>query len=201
MAVPREIKDHEYRVALTPDGVKRIVQGGHRVLVEKDAGKGCGFPVAAYRDAGGEILDDRKRLFGEAELVVKVKEPQPDEYPLFRRGQTLFAFLHLAADRPLTQALQKRGVTAIAYETVGSAEEGLPLLKPMSEIAGRMSPLMGAYYLQMAYGGSGVLVPGASEAPPARVVILGAGTVGGNAAEVSLGMGGDVTLFYRGGDR
>lgn len=201
VAVPKEIKDHEYRVGLTPDAVKQVVQAGHRILIEKGAGSGSGFSDAEFIGAGGEIVDDRKQLFSRAELIVKVKEPQPSEYELFRRGQVLFTFLHLAANRPLTAALQERGVTAIAYESVRSPEGVLPLLRPMSEIAGRMSVLMGAFFLQKAYGGSGVLFSGASEAEPARIVVLGAGTVGTNAVLIALGLRARVTLFYREGDR
>ncbi len=201
VAVPKEIKDHEYRVGLTPDAVQKVVQAGHRVLVEKGAGDGSGFSDETFIQAGGEIVDERERLFSEAEIIVKVKEPQPSEYELFRRGQALFTFLHLAANRPLTVALQERGVTAIAYEGVRSSGGALPLLKPMSEIAGRMSVLMGAYFLQKGYGGSGVLFSGATDAEPARIVVLGAGTVGSNAVLIALGLRARVILFYREGDR
>ena len=201
VAVPREIKDHEYRVALTPEAAGKIAATGCRVLVEKGAGEGSGHSDEAYRKAGADVIDDRARLFGEAELIVKVKEPQASEYGLFHKGQTLFTFLHLAADRPLTEALLRRDVTAIAYETIQAPDGSLPILRPMSEIAGRMSVLMGAFYLQKIQGGSGVLLPGVPGVSPARVIILGGGTVGGHAAQIAIGLGGQVTLFHRETDR
>jgi len=201
IAVPKEIKDNEYRVSLTPEAVGTVVRAGHRVLVERNAGQGSGYPDQAYVTVGAKIVDDRTRLFGEAELVIKVKEPLASEYPLLQKGQTLFTFLHLAADRPLTEALLQRELIAIGYETIQLTDGSLPLLRPMSAIAGRMSVLMGAFYLQKIHGGSGVLLPGVPGVPPARVVILGAGTVGTNAAQMAVGLGGQVTLFHRESDR
>ncbi len=197
IAVPKEIKDHEYRVALTPEAVGPLVAAGHRVFVERHAGEGSGYPDSAYREKGAKITEDRGRLFADAELIVKVKEPLSSEYDLFRKGQTLFTFLHLAADRPLTETLLNRGVTAIAYETIQGPDGRLPILQPMSQIAGRMSVLMGAFYLQKRQGGSGVLLPGVPGVSPARVVILGAGTVGSHAVQMAVGLGGQVTLFHR----
>ncbi len=201
IAVPKEIKDNEYRVALTPEAVATVVRSGHRVLVEPNAGQGSGYSDEAYQEAGAQIVKDRARLFGEAELIVKVKEPMGSEYPLLHKGQTLFTFLHLAADRPLTEALLERDMIGIAYETIQSPDGSLPVLRPMSAIAGRMSVLMGAFYLQKIHGGSGVLLPGVPGVPPARVVILGGGTVGTNAAQMAVGLGGQVTLFHRETDR
>jgi alanine dehydrogenase len=201
IAVPKEIKDNEYRVSLTPEAVRAVVGAGHRVLVERNAGQGSGYSDQAYLAVGAVILNDRARLFGEAELIVKVKEPLASEYALLQKGQTLFTFLHLAADRPLTEALLQREVIAIGYETIQSPDGSLPVLRPMSAIAGRMSVLMGAFYLQKIHGGSGVLLPGVPGVPPARVVILGAGTVGTNAAQMAMGLGGQVTLFHRETDR
>ncbi|HEY4485804.1 MAG TPA: alanine dehydrogenase [Nitrospiria bacterium] len=201
VAVPKEIKDHEYRVALTPEAAGDVVKSGHRVLVERGAGEGAGFSDEAYRKAGAVLLDDRPRLFGEADLVVKVKEPLPSEYGLFHRGQTLFTFLHRAADRGLTEALLERGVIGIAYETIRRPDGLLPVLQPMSAIAGRMAVLAGAFYLQKVHGGNGTLLPGVPGASPGRVTILGGGTVGTNAAVVAGRMGGQVTLFHRETDR
>lgn len=197
IGIPKEIKDHEYRVALSPEAVKQLSELGHRVLVEKSAGEGSGYSDSAFKSAGARILSDRARLFGGSELIVKVKEPLPEEYGLFQNGQVLFSFLHLAADRELTLTLLKRSVIAIAYETVQFPNGTLPILRPMSEIAGRMAVLMGAYYLQKIHGGSGVLLPGVPGVSPARVVILGGGTVGTNAARMAVGLGGQVTIFHR----
>lgn len=197
IGIPKEIKDHEYRVALSPEAVQQLVQSGHRVLVEKSAGEGSGCTDEAFRSAGARILSDRARLFGESELIIKVKEPQAEEYGLLQNGQVLFSFLHLAADRELTLVLLKRGVIAIAFETIQLPNGTLPILRSMSEIAGRMAVLMGAYYLQKIHGGSGVLLPGVPGVSPARVVILGGGTVGTNAARMAVGLGGQVTVFHR----
>ena len=197
IAVPKEIKDHEYRVALTPEAVSAVVADGHRVLVERGAGDRSGFPDEAYRKVGGQIVDARAALFDEAEMIVKVKEPLPSEFNLFQKGQTLVTFLHLSANRPLTELLLQRNITAIGYETIQNPDGSLPVLRPMSEIAGRMSTLMGAFYLQKVHGGSGVLLPGIPGVSPARIVILGGGTVGMNAARTAVGLGGRVTLFHR----
>jgi alanine dehydrogenase len=201
IGIPREIKDHEYRVGLTPQAVETIVQSGHRVLVEQDAGRGSGYPDEAFHAAGATVIKDRARLFGDAELIVKVKEPLASEFSLLQKGQTLFTFLHLAADRPLTDTLLQRDMTAIAYETIQAPDGSLPLLRPMSAIAGRMSVLMGAYYLQKIHGGSGVLLPGLPGVPAGRVAVLGYGTVGRNAAQMAVGLGGQVTLFHHETDR
>jgi alanine dehydrogenase len=201
IGVPKETKDNEYRVALTPEAVGTVVRSGHRVLVEPNAGLGSGYSDKAYRDAGAQVVGDRARLFGEAELIIKVKEPLASEYSLLQKGQTLFTFLHLAANRPLTEALLQCDMVAIAYETIQAPDGSLPVLRPMSAIAGRMSVLMGAYYLQKIHGGSGVLLPGVPGVPPGRVTILGSGTVGTHAAQMAVGLGAQVTLFHRETDR
>src|SRR5687768_1998282 len=194
IGVPKEIKPQEFRVALPPSGAYQLIRGGHRVLVEKDAGAGAGFPDADYQQAGAAVVDSHERVFAEAELIVKVKEPQPSEYPLLRRGQILFTYLHLAANRELTEALMKSGVTALAYETV-EVNRRLPLLEPMSEIAGRMSVLVGGYFLAKHCGGSGVLLGGVPGVLPGRVVVLGGGASGINAARMATGLGCDVTVL------
>ncbi|WP_447980303.1 alanine dehydrogenase [Candidatus Nitrospira bockiana] len=195
IGVPKEIKDHEYRVSVTPDGVRVLAQAGHRVWVESSAGAGSGFPDDEYRRAGAEISTSKEHLFKEADLVVKVKEPQPSEYTLFRPGQILFAFLHLAASAELTRALLDAGVTAIAYETTEAEDHTFPMLGPMSEIAGRMAVQIGAHYLERLHGGRGVLLSGVPGVAPARVVILGAGVVGTAATRIAVGMGAQVTVF------
>jgi alanine dehydrogenase len=194
IGVPREIKDHEYRVALLPSGVYQLLKRGHEVLVERGAGAGAGYPDADYEQAGATMLDDHRKLFAETELVVKVKEPQPSEYELLRPGQMLFTYLHLAAGRPLTDALLKSGVTALAYETI-EVNRRLPLLEPMSEIAGRMSVLVGGYFLAKHIKGSGVLLGGVPGVLPGRVVVLGGGASGINAARMATGLGADVTIL------
>src|SRR5919206_1941089 len=194
IGVPKEIKQQEFRVALPPSGAYQLVRAGHRVLVERNAGAGAGFPDADYQQAGAEIVDSHERVFAEAELIVKVKEPQPSEYALLRRGQILFTYLHLAANRELTEALMKSGVTALAYETI-EVNRRLPLLEPMSEIAGRMSILVGGYFLAKHFGGSGVLLGGVPGVLPGRVVVLGGGAAGVNAARMAQGLGADVTIL------
>ncbi len=194
VGVPREIKDHEYRVGLTPAGAHALAARGHQVLVERGAGARVGFDDSAYRDAGAKIVDGARAVYA-ADLVVKVKELQPSEFPLVRRGQILFAYLHLAPDAQLLDALLKSGVSGIAYETVTDARGNLPLLAPMSRIAGRLSVQVGAWALQMANGGSGVLLGGVAGVPPARVVVLGAGASGSHAAQMAVGVGADVTVF------
>jgi alanine dehydrogenase len=194
VGVPKEIKEQEYRVALPPSAAYQLIKRGHRVLVETGAGAGVGFPDSDYSEAGAEIVSDHKAVFGEAELIVKVKEPQPSEYPLLRPGQMLFTYLHLAANRALTEALMKSGVTALAYETV-EVNKRLPLLEPMSEIAGRMSVLVGGYFLAKHCGGSGVLLGGVPGVLPGRVVVLGGGASGINAARMATGLGCDVTIL------
>ncbi len=197
IGVPKEIKIHEYRVGLTPAGARELCQSGHTVVVETNAGVGIGFDDAQYVEAGAKIAPNAAKVFADADLVVKVKEPQPAEYPLLRRGQTLFTYLHLAADRAQAQALMHAGVTAIAYETVTAADGSLPLLTPMSEVAGRMSVQVGAACLQKANGGRGVLLGGVPGVTPGKVVILGGGVAGTHAAEMAVGLRADVTIVDR----
>ena len=194
IGVPREIKDHEYRVALLPSAAYQLARRGHQVLVENGAGAGAGFPDAEYEKAGATLLSDHDTVFGQSELIVKVKEPQPSEYPLLRPGQILFTYLHLAASRPLTEALLRSGATAIAYETI-EVNHRLPLLEPMSEIAGRMSVLVGGYFLGKQVGGNGVLLGGVPGVLPGRVVVIGGGAAGINAARMATGLGADVTIL------
>jgi alanine dehydrogenase len=194
---PKEIKVHEYRVGLVPAGVRELVTAGHQVLIESGAGAGIGISDDAYRAAGAGVLPDAKSVFDAAELVVKVKEPQLPECAMLRRGQVLFTYLHLAADAAQAQALVKSGVTAIAYETVSVPDRSLPLLTPMSEVAGRMSIQVGATALQKANGGFGVLLGGVPGVAPARVVILGGGVAGTNAAQMAVGLGAQVTIVDR----
>ena len=196
IGVPKEIKEHEYRVGITPAGVRVLTGKGHKVIVESTAGEGSGFRDDDYREEGADIAD-RDRLFNESELIVKVKEPITSEYGLFREGQSLFTFLHLAPAPELTDFLIKRNITALAYETL--EEEGsLPLLKPMSEIAGKMAPVVAAYFLQKVYSGAGVLFTGVEGVPSARVLIIGAGSAGMNALGVAYGMGANLTVINRG---
>jgi len=199
IGVAKEIKPHEYRVALSPHGVAQLVRDGHRVLVEHAAGTGSGYDDEHYRSAGGELVN-HTTLFGMAELVVKVKEPLPAEFDLLRQGQILFTYLHLAPNRPLTDLLITRGVTAFAYETL-EKDGGTPLLTPMSEIAGRMAPLIGSYYLQRFLGGNGLLPTGVPGVRPARALIIGAGIVGRNAARTSVGLGMETVILNRGSER
>jgi alanine dehydrogenase len=194
---PKEIKVHEYRVGLVPAGVRELVTAGHEVMVEANAGAGIGIGDDAYRAAGATVLPDAKSVFEKAEMIVKVKEPQLAECAQLRRGQTLFTYLHLAADKEQAKALAKSGVTAIAYETVAAPNRSLPLLTPMSEVAGRMSIQVGATALQKANGGFGVLLGGVPGVAPARVVILGGGVAGTNATQMAVGLGAQVTVVDR----
>ena len=194
IGVPREIKGQEYRVALLPSAAYQLIKRGHRVIVERNAGTGAGYPDADYDQAGASLVSDHAAVFEQADLVVKVKEPQPSEYPLLRSGQILFTYLHLAASASLTEALIKSGVTALAYETV-EVKGRLPLLEPMSEIAGRMSILVGGYFLAKHFGGSGVLLGGVPGVLPGKVVVLGGGASGINAARMAQGLGADVTIL------
>jgi alanine dehydrogenase len=196
IGIPKEIKEHEYRVGMTPSGVGELVKEGHRVIIEESAGTGSGFPDEDYQKEGAEVAE-KTGVFHDAELIVKVKEPLPREYDLFRDGQALFTFLHLAAAPELTEMLLDKNITGFAYETV-EVNGSLPLLKPMSEVAGKMAPIVAAYYLQKIYGGGGVLMTGAGGVSPARVLVLGAGTVGMNALQVAYGMGAHVTVLNRG---
>ncbi|WP_280436152.1 alanine dehydrogenase [Nocardia carnea] len=195
IGVPRELKDHEYRVAITPIGVHELTSQGHRVDIEKDAGLGSSITDDEYVAAGGRIVDRAEDIWATADLVLKVKEPIAAEYPLLREGLVLFTYLHLAADRPLTDALLDRRVTAIAYETVQLPSGVLPLLYPMSEVAGCLAPQVGAHSLLKAQRGRGVLMGGVGGVANSRVVIIGAGVAGQNAANIALGMGADVTLL------
>jgi alanine dehydrogenase len=197
VGVPREIKVHEYRVGLVPAGVRELVTAGHEVLVESSAGNGIGVDDAQYRAAGATIAASAAEVFARADMVVKVKEPQPAECAMLRREQLLFTYLHLAADPAQAQALMKSGATAIAYETVTAPNGSLPLLTPMSEVAGRMSIQVGAASLQKANGGFGILLGGVPGVPPAKVVILGGGVAGTHAAEMAVGLRADVTVVDR----
>lgn len=199
IGVPSEIKIHEYRVSMTPEGAAELVGEGHRVVIEKSAGEGSGYPDGEYAAAGAEV-SDKGRLFGESELIVKVKEPLPEEFDLLREGQSVFTYLHLAPNKPLTDLLLKKRIFSLAYETL---EEGgkLPLLVPMSEIAGRMAPIMAAYYLQKVKGGSGILPTGVPGVGAAKITIIGAGVVGTGAARVAHALGMDATVINRGMDR
>lgn len=194
IGVPKEIKLQEHRVALLPSAVYQLTKRGHQVVVERSAGAGSGYPDADYESAGAEMTSDHKAVFEKAGMVVKVKEPQESEYALLRPGQILFTYLHLAASRSLTEALLKSGVTGIAYETI-EVHRRLPLLEPMSEIAGRMSILVGGFFLAKHNGGSGVLLGGVPGVLPGRVVVLGGGASGINAARMATGLGADVTIL------
>jgi alanine dehydrogenase len=194
IGVPKEIKEQEQRVALLPSGTNQLTRHGHSVLVESNAGLGSGYPDQDYVKAGAEIVEEAKHVFARADMIVKVKEPLKAEFPLLRRGQILFTYLHLAASKSLTEALLKSGVTGVAYETI-QVDHRLPLLEPMSEIAGRMSVVMGANFLAKYNGGSGVLLGGVPGVLPGRVVILGGGTSGVNALRMAKGLGADVTIL------
>ncbi len=195
IGVPKEIKSHEYRVGLTPGSVRELVHHGHRVVVESKAGEGIGCSDAAYRAVGAIVVDSAAEVFATADLVVKVKEPQPPEIALLREGQVLFTYLHLAPDPEQTKGLMDSGVTAIAYETVTDAHGRLPLLAPMSEVAGRMAVQVGAHCLEKEQGGIGVLLGGVPGVPPGNVVILGGGVVGTNAARMAVGLGARVVIL------
>src|SRR5690349_11980763 len=197
IGVPKEIKNHEYRVGLTPAGVRELKAHGHDVLVEKSAGAGIGLADEEYVKAGGRIVATAQDVFDKAEMIVKVKEPQPGECRMLGEGQVLFTYLHLAPDPAQTRALVKSKCVAIAYETVTDARGGLPLLAPMSEVAGRMSIQAGAHALEKAQGGLGVLLGGVPGVVPAEVVVIGGGVVGYNAARVAIGMGAKVTVLDR----
>ncbi len=201
IGVPREIKVHEYRVGLVPAGVRELTTAGHEVLVESGAGCGIGVDDAQFEACGARVLPTATQVFANADLIVKVKEPQPKECAMLRPGQVLFTYLHLAADREQAQELVKSGATAIAYETVTGRNGSLPLLTPMSEVAGRMSIQVGASCLQKAQGGFGVLLGGVPGVQPAKVVILGGGVAGMNAAEMAVGLRADVTVVDRSVDR
>jgi alanine dehydrogenase len=194
IGIPKEIKQQEFRVALPPSAAYQLIKRGHKLLVESNAGVGAGFPDADYEAAGSEVVKDHKAIFERAELLVKVKEPQESECALLRPKQILFTYLHLAASKPLTEALIQSGVTALAYETI-EVNGRLPLLEPMSEIAGRMSIVVGGYFLAKHCGGSGMLLGGVPGVLPGRVVVLGGGVSGINAARMATGVGADVTIL------
>src|SRR3990170_2839536 len=197
IGVPKEIKVHEYRVGLIPSSVRELVHSGHAVVVQKGAGVGAGLSDEAYRLAGARVVDTAEEVFAVADMLVKVKEPQAAERKKLRPGQVLFTYLHLAPDPEQTRELQGSGATCIAYETVTAPDGTLPLLTPMSEVAGRMAPHVGAACLEKAHGGRGILLGGVPGVPPADVVILGAGVVGANAALIAVGMGANVTVVDR----
>ena len=194
IGIPKEIKQQENRVSLLPSAAYQLTKRGHTVLVEKNAGVGTGYPDSDYSKAGAKIIDNARDLFQQADMIVKVKEPLPAEFELLRKGQILFTYLHLAASKALTEALMKSGVTGVAYETIQVGNR-LPLLEPMSEIAGRMSVVMGAYFLAKHNGGNGVLLGGVPGVLPGKVVVLGGGTSGVNAARMATGLGADVTIL------
>jgi alanine dehydrogenase len=195
IGVPKEIKKNENRVAITPGGVENVVQEGHQVLIETQAGVGSGFVDELYRNSGATVLASHREVFDKAELVLKVKEPLPQEYELFHPGQLLFTYLHLAPNKELTNALLEARIMGIAYETVQMGDGTLPLLKPMSEIAGRMSIQIGCHFLEKHQGGKGVFMGGVPGVLPGNVLIVGAGVVGKNAAKLAIGMGADVEIF------
>src|SRR5438552_1136758 len=200
IGIPKEIKEQEQRVGLLPSTAQTLIGHGHTVLVQKNAGIGSGYPDGEYVKAGAQIVESAEEIFQRADTIVKVKEPLPAEWPLLRRGQILFTYLHLAASKPLTEALMKSGVTGVAYETIQVGNK-LPLLEPMSEIAGRMSIVMGAYYLAKHNGGNGVLLGGVPGVLPGKVVVLGGGTAGVNAARMAVGLCADVTILEVDGER
>ncbi|AMV12587.1 alanine dehydrogenase [Geobacillus sp. G4] len=200
IGVPKEIKNNENRVAITPAGVLSFVQAGHTVLIEKEAGVGSGFSDSDYARAGAQIIERAEDVWAQADMVMKVKEPLPSEYGYFRPGLILFTYLHLAADPELTRALKESGVIAIAYETV-QVGRTLPLLTPMSEVAGRMAAQIGAQFLEKPYGGKGILLGGVPGVARGKVTIIGGGVVGTNAAKVAVGLGADVTIIDLNADR
>ncbi|MFV0319991.1 MAG: alanine dehydrogenase [Microbacterium sp.] len=195
VSVPTEVKNNEFRVALTPAGVHDLVAQGHDVFVQRGAGAGSSMADVEYAEAGATLLDDAAEVWARAELMLKVKEPIASEYGLFRDDLVLFTYLHLAADRPLTDALVRSGITAIAYETVQLTGGGLPLLAPMSEVAGRLAPIVGSTTLMRSSGGLGLLISGVPGTRPAQVTVIGGGVAGANAAYIAAGMGADVTIF------
>ena len=195
LGVPREIKRHEYRVGMTPHSVKAYVKSGHQVLVEKAAGVGSGYDDAEYAGAGAQLVADRAELFTQSEMIVKVKEPLPEEYPLFHSGQILYTYLHLAASRDLANALLQKKIIGVAYETIELSDHSLPCLTPMSEIAGRLSVQEGAKYLEKEFGGRGILLGGVPGVQRGKVGILGGGVVGTNACKIAVGIGANVTVL------
>ena len=201
VGLPKEIKDNEYRVGLTPAGVRALTDAGHKVVVERGAGAGSGFEDDLYQRAGATLLETPDEVWAQGEMIVKVKEPIAPEYPRMREGQLLFTYLHLAPDHELTKQLLERKVTGVAYETITDKRGTLPLLTPMSEVAGRMAIQVGATYLEKMRGGRGILLGGVPGVPAARVVIIGGGVVGTNAAKIAVGMGAQVTIIDNNLDR
>jgi alanine dehydrogenase len=201
IGVPKEIKNHEYRIGLTPSGARELIAHGHKVMVQHDGGKSIGLTNEMYQKAGAEIVATAEEIFARADMIIKVKEPQPGECKMLRPGQVLYTYLHLAPDPEQTKALVASGCTAIAYETVTDRKGGLPLLAPMSEVAGRMSIQAGAHALEKAQGGSGVLLGGVPGVKPAEVLVIGGGVVGINAARMAMGLNANVTILDRSLDR
>ena len=197
IGVPKEIKNHEYRVGLTPSSVMELVKHGHQIIIERDAGAGVDFSDDQYIVVGAEIVTNAEEIFARSDMIIKVKEPQPQECKMLREGQILYTYLHLAPDPDQTKLLVESGATCVAYETVTDADGGLPLLAPMSEVAGRMSVQAGAHHLEKAQGGRGVLLAGVPGVAPAKVLVIGGGVVGDNAALMAVGMGADVTILDR----
>jgi len=195
IGAPKEVKDNEFRVGIVPGGVEELVSAGHEVLIEKGAGKGSGISDSDFRDAGAGILSRRKDLFRRAGMILKVKEPQPSEYGLLREGQIVFCYFHFAASKPLTRAMMRSKITAVAYETLRLPSGEHPLLTPMSEVAGKMAIQEGAKYLERSMGGKGILLGGVAGVKPAKVVVLGGGVVGSNAARTAAGLGARVTVL------
>ncbi len=195
IGVPKEIKISENRVGMTEAGVRQLVKEGHTLYVEKDAGIGSGISNEQYEQAGAKILDTKKEVYDKAQMIMKVKEPLPDEYDLMKENQILYTYLHLAAEPKLTKVLCERKVKAVAYETIQHADGSLPLLTPMSEVAGRMATQVGAFYLQKDHGGKGILLGGVTGVKPAKVTIIGGGVVGTNAAKMAVGLGANVTIL------
>ncbi len=194
IGIPKEIKQGESRVGMTPAGVAELIKHGHQVFVQHTAGEGSGFPDEAYEHVGAEILPTIEDVYAQSEMIIKVKEPIEPEYPLIRKDQLVYTYFHFASDRPLTEAMIKSGAVCLAYETVEEADHSLPLLRPMSEVAGRMAVLNGAYYLQKTKGGKGKLISGVPGVKPTKVLVLGGGTVGEAAARMAAGMGADVLI-------
>lgn len=197
IGIPKEIKENEFRVSLTPDGARLLTEAGHKVIVERGAGVGSGFPDEEYTEAGAELVDNPKDLFADADMVVKVKEPLKEEFPYLREGLVVFTFLHLASNKILTEALLRTKSTGVAYETIVTDDHRLPILAPMSEVAGRLSVQMGAHFLMKPHGGRGVLLGGVTGVTKGKVAIIGAGTVGLSALDVAVGLGADTTVLNR----
>ncbi len=197
----KEIKTHEYRVGLTPSDAKTYISRGHSVLIQESAGVAAGFEDSEYASAGAELVSKREDIFEKSDMIVKVKEPLPEEYPLFREGQILYTYLHLAADRTLTESLMNKGIKGVAYETIEKKDGQLPCLRPMSEIAGRLATQEGAKYLEKTFGGRGILLGGVPGVARGKVAIIGGGVVGTNACKIAAGIGADVTILDVNSDR